>query len=94
MFPHLQMVLHQNYTPQAPPSLTGGVGVGLQGDLFKSALILALDGSYAGKNLTLDGFEQSAATGGDVADLVLKTELVHASNAVAAADERECTLGS
>lgn len=55
---------------------------------------LSLDSSYAGQHLAFDSFEESTATGGDIADLVLKAELVDACDAVAAADERESTFGS
>lgn len=38
--------------------------------------ISALDGCDTGENLAFDGFEESAATGGDVADFISETELV------------------
>ena len=55
--------------------------------------LLTLDSSYARKHFTLDGLEQGATAGRDIAHLVGETELVDTSHRVATADQREGTLG-
>lgn len=47
---------------------------------FVYARLFALDGCNAWQNLALDGFEQCAAAGRDVRDLVGQAELVDAGN--------------
>jgi len=54
-----------------------------------SYITLAFYSSDAGKHLTLDGFKESAATGGYIAYLVGKAEFVNAGHGVAATYERE-----
>lgn len=55
---------------------------------------LSLNCSYARQYLAFDSFEESTTAGGDVANLILKAELMNASYAVTATDERESTFGS
>ena len=53
---------------------------------------LALYSSYAGEHLAFDSFEESTTTGRNVGYFVGQTELVHASNRVAATNEGECAV--